>query len=379
MNRLTLYLSPVLLALASPALAQHKEQPGDPPRTPAGRTSPPYSHHTDALTIVQANVNAAGQNILGDAANEPSLAIDPTAPNRLVIGWRQFGTVASNFRQAGYAWSNDGGRSWHFNGPLDPVNFRSDPVMESDSSGNFYYYNLPTSGGGWRCELFKSTDGGRTWGPPVLANGGDREWMTIDKSGGIGDGNIYSIWNPAFSCCPGSFGRDTSGGALPWPQPTPIPNTPVWGTIAVGPDGEVYLGGGTGSIRVTRSDNAQNPAQSPAFSPVVLVNMGGGTATNVTANPGGASGQTWIDVNRSSGPRRGHVYLLSLINPPGDDPADVHFSRSVNGGVTWSPPVRVNADPPGIASIQWFVSMSVAPNGRIDTTYNSTHEIHILR
>ena len=34
----------------------------------------------------QVNVDATGQNIVGDAANEPSLCLDPTNPKRLAIG-----------------------------------------------------------------------------------------------------------------------------------------------------------------------------------------------------------------------------------------------------------------------------------------------------
>ena len=51
-------------------------------------------------------------DILGDAGNETSLAVDPNNPNRIVIGWRQFDTVTSNFRQAGYGYSLDGGITW---------------------------------------------------------------------------------------------------------------------------------------------------------------------------------------------------------------------------------------------------------------------------
>src|SRR6266513_487288 len=41
------------------------------------------------FTSHQVNVDAGGHNILGDAANEPSLCVDPTNANRMVIGWRQ--------------------------------------------------------------------------------------------------------------------------------------------------------------------------------------------------------------------------------------------------------------------------------------------------
>ncbi len=372
----------VLLSAPLPAFAQ-QDQPHDPPGDPLAPpralvpVAPGFGGATDGGVIVQANVNAAGLNITGDAANEPSIAIDPTAPNRIVIGWRQFDTIVSNFRQAGYAWSNDGGRSWHFEGVLTPGQFRSDPVLETDSQGNFYYYTLPTSAGGWKCEVFKSTDGGQNWTGPVLANGGDRAWMAIDKSRGMGDGNLYGIWNPGFGCCgAGSFGRDLTSGMGPWPAPSVIAGgAPIWGTAAVGPDGEVYVGGTSGGFRVARSGNARDPGQTPSFPQNVVVNLGGPSALGFGgANPGGANGQTWVDVNRSSGPNRGHVYVLSLADPTGTDPQDVMFARSTNGGVIWSPPVRVNADPPGTGNLNWFPSMSVAPGGRIDVTYNANFE-----
>lgn len=364
-------------AMCVGAAGQPHEEGGDPYRAPGERAkSVPavVARPWDGHFIAQVNVDGNGMNIVGDAANEPSLAIDPTAPNRMVIGWRQFDTISSNFRQAGYAWSNDGGRTWHFPGVLTPGQFRSDPVLESDSSGNFYYYSLPSSSGGWRCEVFKSEDGGKTWGPPVLANGGDRAWFTVDKGGKASDGHLYAIWNPQYGCCgSGSFGRDVSGGVMPWPNASP--GTPIWGTIAVGPDAEVYVGGRSGtSLRITRSDDAKNPSLIPSFSPQVTVGIGGSLVTfGATPNPGGASGQTWIDVNRSSGPNRGHVYVATLVDPPGGDPADVFFARSTDGGLTWSNPVRVNDDPQTGGNWQWFVSMSVAPGGRIDVTYNSTH------
>ena len=43
------------------------------------------------FTSFQVNVDANGNNILGDAANEPSIAVDPTNPQQdASIGWRQF-------------------------------------------------------------------------------------------------------------------------------------------------------------------------------------------------------------------------------------------------------------------------------------------------
>src|SRR5204863_8652450 len=60
----------------------------------------------------QVNVNVRGENVIGDAANEPSFCIDPTNPNRLAVGWRQFNSVTNDFRQAGFAYSTNDGATW---------------------------------------------------------------------------------------------------------------------------------------------------------------------------------------------------------------------------------------------------------------------------
>src|SRR5437016_1146048 len=64
----------------------------------------------------QVNVDLNGMNITGDAANEPSIAVDPTNGSKIVIGWRQFNSVSSNFRQSGYGYTSDGGMTWTFPG-----------------------------------------------------------------------------------------------------------------------------------------------------------------------------------------------------------------------------------------------------------------------
>ena len=84
------------------------------------------------FTSFQANVDASGNNILGDAANEPAIAVDPTDPNKMVIGWRQFDSINSDFRQGGWGYTTDGGLTWTFPGVLEPGVFRSDPVTKSD-------------------------------------------------------------------------------------------------------------------------------------------------------------------------------------------------------------------------------------------------------
>src|SRR5262252_2143137 len=93
----------------------------------------------------QVNVDANGNNILGDAANEPSIAVDPTDGNKMTIGWRQFDSVMSDFRQGGWGYTTDGGATWTFPGVLEPGVFRSDPVLNSNETGTFFYLSLLNS------------------------------------------------------------------------------------------------------------------------------------------------------------------------------------------------------------------------------------------
>src|SRR5262249_29326422 len=72
-------------------------------------TGPRMISQFGPFTSFQVNVDANGNNILGDAANEPSISVDPTDGNKMAIGWRQFDSVQSDFRQAGYGFTTDDG------------------------------------------------------------------------------------------------------------------------------------------------------------------------------------------------------------------------------------------------------------------------------
>jgi len=353
----------------------HREEMKDAylPWTPQASAVPPQCRTTWTVgpyTSVQVNVNEFGYNIPGDAANEPSIAVDPTDPGRLAIGWRQFDTVESNFRQAGWGYSSDGGHTWIFPGVLESGIFRSDPVLDTDAQGTFYYYSLSHEVYDWGCELFKSTDGGVTWTGPVSALGGDKAWMAIDRTNGAGSGTIYFTWNVAFTCCEDvDFARSTDGGATT-PPGQKLPADLHWGTISVGPDGELYVAGE--GFYVAKSTNAQYAEETPVFDFVTNVDLGGSVGFASGPNPGGLLGQVWVATDHSDGPSRGNVYLLCSVDPIGDDPLDVMFARSVDGGVTWSSPVRVNDDPADNGAWQWFGTMAVAPGGRIDVIWNDT-------
>ncbi len=334
---------------------------GGQPRSPAPHIS------RGGYVSVQVNVDADGLNIVGDAANEPSIAVDPTNLFKMAIGWRQFDSILSDFRQAGWGYTADGGQTWTFPGVIEPGHFRSDPVLDADADGNFYYNSL-TNEGGYICKVFKSTDGGATWDLGVYAHGGDKQWQAIDTTDGIGRGNIYASWNEFYSICDGHFTRSTDGGQS-FEDCTTATGSPYWGTLAVGPDGELYLSG-TGFL-VDKSTTAQDPGQFMQWQLSTTVSLGGSIVFSAGPNPGGLLGQAWVAVDHSDDLTRGNAYLLCSVDPSGADPLDVMFARSTDGGQTFSAPIRVNDDA-STDAWQWFGTMSVAPNGRIDAIWLDT-------
>jgi hypothetical protein len=336
------------------------------------RTSPGYRLDGSLFFTVQANVDENGNNIEGDAANEPSMAIDPVNPDRMVIGWRQFDNVNSNFRQAGYGYTTDGGDSWTFPGVIDPGVFRSDPVLASDAQGNFYYNSLTLDGNAYWCDVYRIEDGGTEWGNGVYAQGGDKQWMIIDQGNSKGEGHIYAYWNSSYSICgPYNFTRSVDKGES-YEDCVYVTGGPFWGTLDYSDNGDLYTCGAQGwggDFVVSKSSTAKDTSFTVFWDFATTVDLDGYASTG-GPNPAGLIGQAWIAVDKSESGSNGNIYLLCSVVRSAD-PADVMFARSEDGGLTWSDPVRVNKDISN-NKYQWFGTMSVAPNGRIDVVWLDT-------
>ncbi|MCE9557688.1 MAG: hypothetical protein K8R88_01935 [Armatimonadetes bacterium] len=285
----------------------------DPPRPrPIELTSPPMNILArGGISIYQVNVNAAGQNIIGDAANEPSLTVDPSNPNRIAAGWRQFASITSNFREGGYGWSTDGGVTWQAD-KHTPGLFRSDPVLETTSAGVFHYNSLQQT---FFSDEFRSSNYGASYSLLGPATGGDKQWIAIDKTTLASNGNIYQWWSTA--------GNNYSGRQF------------------------------SRSIDVTP-------------------NMSGDIINGRSINPGGLAGQMSCVADTGNGPTAGNVYMMGTLQRDVGSELDVMFVRSSNQGVSFSPAVRINDDPAGQGHSHWFGTLAVAPNGRLDAIWFDT-------
>ncbi|HEX4668130.1 MAG TPA: sialidase family protein [Chthoniobacterales bacterium] len=377
----SLFLVPLAFGQLPPTSPVSRNEPlekyDDPPAPPRKmETSPRMISRFATFTSFQANVNSSGQNILGDAANECTISASPIDGNKKTIAWRQFNSVTSNFRQAGWAYTNNGGSTWTFPGVLENNVFRSDPVTNSDEVGNFFYLSLQSDVNlSFFCDdLWRSLNGGQSW--TLLsgergAGGGDKQWFTIDKTNGPGHGFQYQS-DDGINCSGGGvqFQRSIDAGVT-WQSPISIPNSPAYGTLDVDTNGNLFIGGeGFSQFFCARSSNAQLAGQTPNFDRNTAVNMGGFLGSG-GINPAGLTGQVFLAIDRSGGPTNNNIYMLASVVPSGRSTTDVMFVRSTDGGLTFSAPKKINDDLLS-SKWHWFGTFSVAPNGRLDAVWYDT-------
>ena len=357
--------------------AEHDERYDNPPAPPRkAETSPRMISRLGVFTSYQVNVDSNGQNIVGDAANECVISVDPTDGNKMTIGWRQFNDVTSNFRQGGWGYTTDAGITWTFPGVLENNVFRSDPVTKFDELGNFFYLSLQSNvQQSFFCDdLWSSVNGGQSWtllSGEQGAGGGDKQWFTIDKTNGPGHGFQYQL-DDGINCSGGGvqFQRSTNGGVT-WQSPVNIPNGPIYGSLDVDTNGNVFLGGEGNTFYCIRSSNAQIGNQTPSFDRVTAVSMGGDLGSG-GINGVGLTGMLFLAIDHSGGATNNNIYMLASVIPPGRSTTDVMFVRSTDGGLTFSTAQKVNDDPVNPNKWHWFGTFAVAPNGRLDAVWYDT-------
>ena len=148
-----------------------------------------------------------------NAEVEPSLAVDPREPRRLVAAWQQDRYErGGGARGAVVALSSDGGQSWKQSalpvtacaGPgARQAPFASDPWVSVGLDGRIYAAALSDA-----AAVVTSTDWGGTWSKPATVRGPgltDKESITAD---------------PHRAGPPTSSGRTTGTRIRPAPRPT---------------------------------------------------------------------------------------------------------------------------------------------------------------
>jgi len=313
------------------------------------------------------------------APEEPSICINPKNLNQVVAG--------ANLNS--FYYSTNGGYNWT-RGSLTSSSWGvwGDPCISVDTMGNFYYFHLsnPPSGGHWidRIVCQKSTNGGMTWNNPGSytyydANKDqDKEWVAIDRTHGPRGNWIYCTWTQFDNY--GStnqsdssnilFSRSsTAGESWDFANVKRInliggdcwdgDNTVEGAVPSVGPNGEIYVAWAGPLVRNSQYriffDKSTDGGITWLANDIQVANNPGGWDISIAGiQRANAMPVTCCDASNS--PYRGYIYINWIDSvSPGDH--DVKFSRSTNGGLNWSTPVRVNDDPVG--KEQFFTWMAL--------------------
>lgn len=310
--------------------------------------------------------------------NEPSVKFNAKYPNKVLAAWRDFRTgVSPALRRIGYTYSTDGGTTWspsQLIPVLDPTHpLASDPVVVSDTNGNFYVCTVSlTTAGALDLLLFKSTDGGATFNNYYFVQGGganseDKEWMICDLTKGSSPykNNLYISWT-RFGTPAGILCTKSTNGGVNWSSPVRVSSGGgVQGSDpAIGPNGEVYVVwvGGTATQDIIFFNKSTNGGTSFGTEQ----NIAQGVSPNIPITSSGVTFPS-IDCDLSGGPRNGYLYTVWCDARNGDP--DIFLIRSSNGGTNWSTPVRVNEDAVGNGKLQCWPWISVNEQGNIAILY----------
>ena len=181
--------------------------------------------------------------------DETAIMADPSTPKHLVAGSNDIelppsGTSGSVKSVAGYYTSFDGGQS-RTNGQLPAGGFTqtSDPAIGIDTHGQVFYaviaFDLGSGGKalGGAIQVSTSTDGGLTFGAPVIVDEGmsgahfeDKPYMTVDTDPGSRfRDSVYVTWTIFDMTSPGFvelqspiFFSASRDGGQSWSQPIEI-------------------------------------------------------------------------------------------------------------------------------------------------------------
>lgn len=330
-------------------------------------------------------------NITNHAAwqNEPMVAVNPQDHDRLVVGYNdnRTGNVA-----VGWSWSDNGGAVWTHGGTIALAGYTrsADPVVAFDSAGTAYLAglafnpdNTPGSlGRDGSIFLAKSNDGGHTFtvfqnivaAGQGTANHLDKPWLFVNPANnhvylawtqranawGVGGAESMTIW----------FTRSIDGGVT-FSPPLQVStfNPPTGASRSFGP--QIAIGANDRIYVAWHTLENGNPGDANWVAPRLWIAESIDGGVSFGANQQVASqlfGKPNKFISMGADPASGRIYIAYADRPawPGD--YDIYVASAAAAAGPWAV-TRISDDPVGSGRAQFWPSLDVAPNGRVDVIW----------
>jgi len=306
------------------------------PKFPAGTR--------DATVPMSAPIEGEGPLAIGN--NETSVEVNPVNPLLVIAGSNGGGGQNQNY-------STDGGVTWVTGGVLPQT--CCDPAMEWSVDGTVAYSaTLGNVSGGLRATVFRSTNGGMTWGNrvDVSSGGSDKEFIHVDHSPASPFyDNVYLTWHQGNVMF---FARSTDR-ALTWSTPISFSGNPtgIGSDITTDSAGNIYYfyptlnrPGGQAILMLKSTDGGITWAP-----PVVVSTLSGRFDFAI---PSMESRRAFIYVAADVDRNTNRIWATWTDNTPASagpggaasqNVAWVRVATSVDGGATWQMAATPHADP----------------------------------
>jgi hypothetical protein len=292
-------------------------------------------------TNIRLNADATTQ-----LQNEQQIVVNPTNPMLLASVWRDF---RLGYRQVGYGYSTDGGRTWTNPGLFVDPHYAndSDPALTVSANGAFYAMLLAYTGDTSQPNgflLYRSTNSGMSWEERGFAINGvpnvfeDKEFIACDRTLSVNRGRLYCVWDRFYETNIYCVSSGNEGATWTTARRVSDQSSNQFPCPAVGPDGTLYVAWTYygGSLRLDKSTDGGLTFGSDVnitsiYNPAPTLNGG----IDAIAAPA-------LDVDISGSPYNGRLYCVYLNRVNSD--YDIYIRHSTDRGASWSTARRVNDD-----------------------------------
>ena len=304
---------------------------------------------------------------------EPSIYINPKNTKNIVVG------SVIDFVH----YSFDSGKTWTTNRIKSNLGIWGDPCIIADNYGHFYYFHLSDpEGTNWNSKLIldrivvqKSEDGGKTWSSGVgigkndYPKQQDKEWATANPF----NNELYVTWTEFDKYGSKSkehrsrilFSKSIDNGKS-WSKPYTLSeiegtanddSTTTEGAVpSVGINGEIYCAWSVNEK--IYFDKSTDNGKTWLNKDVLVCSQPKGWKFKVDGL-NRVNGMPVTAVDLSKGKHKGTIYINFSDQRNGTDNTDIFIVKSVDGGKTFSKPIKVNQDT--TKTHQFLTWMSVDP------------------